>query len=76
VVRNAQFAWNWNLTADLRREQWANFTETGPGIRYRLPRSAMMSLDFLRGAYTRKGGHPHGPNFFDLRMGLWYAFTY
>ena len=37
TTHGVQFLWNGNLTADSNREAWANFVETGPGVRFRLP---------------------------------------
>ena len=68
--------WNFNLTADARRQSWANFLETGPGLRFRttgMPASMSITTSFLRGSYLLPG-YPGGkPTFFDLRIGLWYA---
>jgi hypothetical protein len=74
----AQLCWNNNLTADTKRQYWANFVEFGPGLRWRwrgLPRGLVFSVHFLRGVYTRNRDNPRGPNFFDLRAGVAYAFT-
>lgn len=73
-----QFYWNSNLTADLQRQYWANFIESGPGMRFRLPgmpEALTFSVNLLRGAYTLNRKNPERPNFFDLRAGFWYAFT-
>jgi hypothetical protein len=35
-----------------------------------------MSIGFLRGAYTINENNPRRPNFYDLRIGLWYAFSH
>ncbi len=73
-----QFYWNFNLTADQKREAWANFWETGPGIRFRvaaMPSSLYLTVNFLRGNYT-VAGDPYGPTFNDFRAGFWYAITY
>jgi Tfp pilus assembly protein PilF len=73
-----QFYWNVNLTQDQKREPWANFFETGPGLRFRLaamPSSLYLTLNYLHGSYTVRGD-PYGPTFNDLRAGFWYAFTY
>jgi Tfp pilus assembly protein PilF len=73
-----QFYWNFNLTADQKRQPWANFWETGPGLRFRvaaMPPSLYFTVNFLRGNYT-VAGDPYGPTFNDLRAGFWYAFTY
>ncbi|HLK46630.1 MAG TPA: tetratricopeptide repeat protein [Bryobacteraceae bacterium] len=74
----AQLHWNVNLTADSKRQRWANFIEVGPGIRFRLsflPPSMFVSFDTLSGGYLI---HESGnrPNFRDFRAGLWYAFTH
>ena len=73
-----QFYWNVNLTMDQKREPWANFFETGPGLRFRLaamPSSLYLTVNYLRGSYTVRGD-PYGPTFNDLRAGFWYAFTH
>jgi Tfp pilus assembly protein PilF len=72
-----QFYWNFNLTADQKREAWANFWETGPGVRFRvasMPSALYFTVNYLRGAYT-VAGDPYGPTFNDFRAGFWYAFT-
>jgi Flp pilus assembly protein TadD len=72
-----QLYWNANINADRLHQYWANFVETGPGLRLRFrdfPR-ALFSVNFVRGAYTINVDNPRRPNFFDLRVGLWYAFT-
>ncbi len=71
-----QWCWNWNGAADARRQYWANFLESGPGLRLRweaMPPSLVFSLDWLRGAYTLNRGNPRRPNFWDWRVGFWYA---
>ena len=73
----AQFYWNTNATADVRREYWANFVETGPGVRLRwasIPNMPIVSFNLLRGTYTVE--NPRGASFSDFRVGLWYAFTH
>jgi len=73
-----QFYWNFNLTMDQKREPWANFFETGPGLRFRLasmPPAFYLTVNYLRGNYTVPGD-PYGPAFNDFRAGFWYAFTY
>lgn len=65
-----------NLSADAKREYWANIVEAGPGVRFRfagLP--AVFSVNLMRGAYTKNENNPRGPNFTDVRAGLWYAFS-
>jgi len=74
-----QWYWNWNATVDLKREYWANFLETGPGLRFHppgLPRSVLVSINALRGGYLVNQGNPHPPMFNDFRVGVWYAFTH
>lgn len=74
-----QFYGNANLTMDLKRQPWANFTEFGPGLRFRwasLPPSLAFSVNFLRGVYLRNEDNPRRPNFFDFRAGFWYAITH
>ena len=74
----AQLFWNGNATGDRLRQYWANFAETGPGLRFRfrnLPKSMLFSVNFLRGAYLVNFDNPRRPNYFDLRVGIWYAFT-
>ncbi|MGA2877536.1 MAG: tetratricopeptide repeat protein [Bryobacteraceae bacterium] len=74
----AQLYWNGNITTDRLHQYWANFAETGPGLRFRfrnLPKSVLFSVNFLRGAYLVNLDNPRRPNYFDLRVGIWYAFT-
>jgi len=75
---HAQFYWNGNVTADEQRQYWANYVETGPGIRFRFEGMRiplLFSIDALRGVYLVNQGNPRGPNFNDLRIGVWYAFS-
>jgi hypothetical protein len=74
----AQLYWNANLTADAKSEYWADFVETGPGVRFSaafLPRPMWLAFDFMRGAYLTNTANPRRPNFTDVRLGLWYAYT-
>jgi len=67
-----------NITADAKRLEWANFVETGPGVRFRwptMPRGLSFSVNFLRGTHTLNQHGLRSPNFFDLRVGFWYAIT-
>jgi tetratricopeptide (TPR) repeat protein len=69
---------NANITQDSLRQYWANFVEAGPGLRLHIngtPQSMVFSLSLMRGIYTHNEDNPRGPNFFDVRAGLWYAFT-
>ncbi len=62
-----------NLVFDSQRQEWANFGETGVGLRFssaQLPPSMYFSVDILQGHYLIKTG-----SFHDLRAGVWYAFT-
>jgi Flp pilus assembly protein TadD len=71
----AQFYWNSNLTVDQKRQAWANFFEMGPGLKLAgtmLPKSAFITFNAVQGRYLVGGGAA----FTDLRVGLWYAFTY
>ena len=43
--------WNVNLTVDARRQDWANFVETGPGLRVPLAESLYLTFNALRGRY-------------------------
>ncbi|MBM3796685.1 MAG: hypothetical protein FJW31_22120 [Acidobacteria bacterium] len=73
-----QAYWNLNLTGDVMRQYGANFAETGPGIRFRwasLPPALSISIDVVGGVHTVNTDNPRRPNFFDIRAGLWYAFT-
>ncbi len=72
-----QLYWNFNGTSDRLRQYWANFVETGPGLRFRFHRlsSMLFSVNVVRGAYTINEYNPRRPNFYDVRAGFWYAFT-
>jgi len=73
-----QLYWNANVTLDQKREAWANFFETGPGVRFRvasMPSALFFTVNYLRGYYT-VAGYPTGSTFNDFRAGFWYAFTY
>jgi Tfp pilus assembly protein PilF len=71
---NLQIYWNWNGTVDAKGEYWANTVETGPGMRFRL-NLLQFTVNFLRGAYLVNQSNPYRPNFNDVRIGVWYAFT-
>lgn len=73
-----QFHWNLNVTLDAKRQRWANFIETGPGIRWRasaFPAPMFFTLDLMSGSYLIRDP-VEGPHFRDFRAGIWYAFTY
>jgi hypothetical protein len=64
---------NANLTADTKRQAWANFVEAGPGLRFRwatLPPALVFSVNALRGSYLQTA-----KQFNDVRVGFWYALT-
>jgi tetratricopeptide (TPR) repeat protein len=72
-----QFFWNNNIIRDAKSLDWANYVETGPGLKFRwpwMPKSLVFSVSGLRGAYTVPQFYRR-PNFLDLRMGFWYAVT-
>jgi hypothetical protein len=76
--RHLQLYWNGNFTVDVKGQYWANFVETGPGVRVSsalLPRSMWLSANLLRGVYLINQDNPRRPNFNDVRLGVWYAFT-
>ena len=70
-----QLYWNWNATVDAKGEYWANTVETGPGVRFRV-NPLQFTVNFLRGAYLVNQSNPYRPNFNDIRIGVWYAFTH
>ncbi|HEY2842739.1 MAG TPA: tetratricopeptide repeat protein [Bryobacteraceae bacterium] len=70
-----QVYWNWNATVDAKGEYWANTVETGPGVRFRVS-PLQFTVNFLRGAYLVNQSNPYRPNFNDVRIGVWYAFTH
>jgi Tfp pilus assembly protein PilF len=75
---HGQVFWNWNATFDAQGQYWANFAETGPGIKFRFESwraPLIFSVSALRGTYLVNAGNPGRPNFNDLRAGIWYAFT-
>lgn len=74
----AQLFWNWNATVDAKHQYWANFIETGPSLRVRpanAPPSLSVTFSMIRGVFLTNHDNPRRPNFWDFRMGVWYAFT-
>jgi Tfp pilus assembly protein PilF len=72
-----QLYWNGNGTVDAKKQGWANFIETGPGMRLRaagMPPGMFFTADVMRGAYLIHGSYPQA-RFNDVRVGVWYAFT-
>lgn len=76
--RALRLYWNFNVTVDAKRQDWANFVETGPGLRFRfegMPQGLYFSVDYLAGWHLMKTSPGRDQKFRDLRAGLWYAFT-
>jgi len=74
-----QFYLNLNLTTDLKRMDWANYYEIGPGVRWRapgLPKSFYLFADLVYGRHMLKGDATRARRFVDFRAGVWYAVTY
>ncbi|HLK67475.1 MAG TPA: M48 family metalloprotease [Bryobacteraceae bacterium] len=66
------------VTFDQQRQYWANYAEAGVNLRFTgsaLPQSMYFTLDAVRGIYLVNIGNPRPPNYYDLRIGVWYAFT-
>jgi Flp pilus assembly protein TadD len=64
---------NVNITADAKRQSWANFFEAGPGLRFRwaaMPPALVFSVNALRGTYLQTAKQVN-----DMRVGFWYALT-
>ena len=59
----------------MARAAHANTVETGPGVRFRV-HPLQFTVNFLRGAYLVNQSNPYRPNFNDIRIGVWYAFTH
>ena len=74
-----QFYINLNITTDLKRMDWANYYEIGPGVRWRapgMPKALYLFADFVYGRHMLKGDGSRSRRFADLRVGVWYALTY
>ncbi len=74
-----QLLMNFNVTKDRNGEYWGNIVEAGPGLRLRLPGlppGMSFRVDLLRGAHLDNSRNPLGPNYWDLRAGLWYALVF
>ena len=69
-----QLHWNGNVTVDARHQDWANFVETGPGLRIPMAQSMYLAFNLLRGAYLIPSP-AHRATFTDFRAGFWYAIT-
>jgi len=73
-----QFYWGAHVSADVRREFWANTLETGPGLRFRwpwMPKSWLMSVSLVRGMYRITEGNPWKRTYTDARIGFWFSGT-
>ena len=69
---------NFNYVRDSQNQYWANTVEFGPGAKLHLswmPKNTYFAADFLRGVYTNNDFNPRRPNYFDLRLSVWYAMT-
>lgn len=74
----AQLYWNANNTHDLKNQYWAETFEMGPGFKLHMPwmrPGVYFSTDLLRGVYTNNLDNLRRPNYNDVRVGFWYAFT-
>ena len=72
----SQLFWNTHLTFDRRRQYYANFSEFGPGFRFRIPGLSPpldLTISALRGVYLINQFNPRKPTYYDLRIGLWYS---
>jgi tetratricopeptide (TPR) repeat protein len=75
---SAQVLWNLIGTHDLKNQYWAETVETGPGVKLRfswMHPGVYFSTDFLHGVYTNNENNPRRPNYNDVRVGFWYAFS-
>jgi Tfp pilus assembly protein PilF len=74
-----QTFWANNVTFDVKRQYWANFVETGPGVRIHppgTPKALWVQVNPMRGIYLMNERNPWRPNFNDFRVGVWFAFTH
>jgi hypothetical protein len=68
-----------NFVADVRGDYYTNFAEFGPGYRFGFIKFSRMNayVALIRGAYTTQGrravNYLRGPNYWDLRLVIWYA---
>jgi len=72
----SQIFWNSNVTFDRLRQYYANFAEFGPGVRFRIPHVSPpldVTVSGLRGVYLVNEFNPRKPNYYDLRVGIWYS---
>jgi Flp pilus assembly protein TadD len=71
-----QIYWNGGITVDTNGEYWANFLETGPGVRVQTMPGSFLTLNVVRGMYLARGFAAQPPAYTDLRAGFWYAFRH
>ncbi|HUA62159.1 MAG TPA: tetratricopeptide repeat protein [Verrucomicrobiae bacterium] len=74
----SQLFWSGNLTFDSGRQVWANFMETGLGVKVHaafMPDSMYVILTAVRGAYLFQDFNPLHRPYTDLKAGVWYAFA-
>jgi Tfp pilus assembly protein PilF len=75
----SQVYWGGNLTFDSVRQAWANFVETGPGVRVHsslMPPSMYLVFNAVRGGYLINDNMPQRRAYNDFRVGVWYAFVH
>lgn len=73
--QQAQAFWSFNWTGDTKQQAWANFTESGPGVRVRLGPRAHVTAGRYAGHFLLAPVQPFGRQYSDYRVRLWYAFT-
>jgi Flp pilus assembly protein TadD len=74
----AQLMTTSNLTLDRNGHPWANTFELGPGVRLRLPgmpAGLSFRAELLRGRYLFQNIYSRRPDYWDTRIGMWYAFA-
>ena len=74
-----QILWNLDATGDLQGQYWANFVETGPGLKFRMeqwPNTMLFSVSVMRGIYTVNDNNPRRPNFNEVKVSVWYALSH
>lgn len=76
VFERGELHWNYHATVDAKRQAWANFVETGPGLALHLPNHVTLTLNAVRGRYLRRRGSMLTGEYTDVRAGVWYAFQH
>jgi Flp pilus assembly protein TadD len=64
-----------NAVADAKRQGWANFIESGPGVRFRLRAGLAVTLSYVRGLHLIDEPHYRNHLYGDFRIGVGYAIT-